>query len=188
MALDGGFLYKLCEELKLAIECHIDKIHQPQKDELNIGLRGQCGNVKLNISANPSYPRIYFSNEKIENPAEPPMFCMLLRKHLGSGKIKSIYQIDFERIIVFEIECRNELMDITTKKLVVEIMGKHSNIILLDENDVVIDSVKRIDISTSSVRQILPGLKYKIPPQQDKQNPLLCDYSLLPAHVPEPEN
>jgi len=167
-------------------DARIDKIHQPQKDELYIALRGLHGNVKLYISANPSYPRIYFTQEKIENPSEPPMFCMLLRKHIGSGRIKNIYQLGFERILVFEIECKNELMEITTKKLVVEIMGKHSNIILTDEHDVIIDSIKRIDISTSSVRQILPALKYKTPPVQDKLNPLDCDYDALPESVPEP--
>ncbi|MBQ2897329.1 MAG: NFACT family protein [Clostridia bacterium] len=170
------------------IGARIDKIHQPQKDELYLHLRNSSGNTKLYISANPSYPRIYFSQEKIENPDEPPMFCMLLRKHIGSGKIKNVYQLDFERILVFEIECRNELMDITTKKLIVEIMGKHSNIILLDENGVIIDSIKRIDISTSSVRQILPALKYKIPPKQEKLNPLLIDYNSLPEYVPDPES
>ncbi len=179
------FVHQAENKLK---DARIDKIHQPQKDELYITLRTHSGGMKLYISANPSYPRIYFSNEKIENPSEPPMFCMLLRKHIGSGKIKSIYQIEFERIMIIEIECRNELMDIVTKKLVVEIMGKHSNIILLDENDVIIDSIKRIDISTSSVRQILPALKYNVPPKQDKQNPLLCDFSSLPGSVPEPEN
>jgi len=115
------------------------------------------------------------------------MFCMLLRKHLGSGKIKNVYQQGFERILVFEIECKNELMEITTKKLIVEIMGKHSNIILTDSENVIIDSIKRIDISTSSVRQILPSLTYRIPPEQDKINPLECDYDSLPEFVPEPE-
>lgn len=172
---------------EILADARIDKIHQPQKDELYISLRGQKGAIKLYISANPSYPRIYFSNEKIENPNEPPMFCMLLRKHLGSGKIRSIYQLGFERILVFEIECKNELMEITTKKLIVEIMGKHSNIILTNSDDVIIDSIKRIDISTSSVRQILPQLKYKIPPEQDKINPLDCDFDSLPEYVPEPE-
>lgn len=170
------------------IDARIDKIHQPQKDELYIHLRPANGSLKLCISANPSYSRIYFTEEKIENPAEPPMFCMLLRKHIGSGKIKNVYQLDFERIIVFEIECRNELMELSIKKLVVEIMGKHSNIILLDENGTIIDSIKRIDISTSSVRQILPSLKYRVPPKQEKQNPLECDYALLPDFVPDAES
>ena len=178
------FAHQASEQLK---DARIDKIHQPQKDELYISLRGQSGAAKLYISANPSYPRIYFTGEKIENPNEPPMFCMLLRKHLGSGKIKNIYQLGFERIVVFEIECKNELMEITTKKLIVEIMGKHSNIILTNSDNVIIDSIKRIDISTSSVRQILPSLTYKTPPEQDKINPLECDFDSLPDYVPEPE-
>ncbi len=178
------FANQASEQLK---DARIDKIHQPQKDELYISLRGQQGGLKLYISANPSYPRIYFTGEKIENPNEPPMFCMLLRKHLGSGKIKKVYQLGFERILVFEIECKNELMEITTKKLIVEIMGKHSNIILTNSEDVIIDSIKRIDISTSSVRQILPSLTYKMPPQQDKINPLDCNFESLPDFVPEPE-
>ena len=178
------FAHQASEQLK---DARIDKIHQPQKDELYISLRGQQGTLKLYISANPSYPRIYFTGEKIENPNEPPMFCMLLRKHLGSGKIKNIYQLGFERIIVFEIECKNELMEITTKKLIVEIMGKHSNIILTNSQDVIIDSIKRVDISTSSVRQILPALTYKMPPIQDKINPLDYDFNNLPDYVPDPE-
>ena len=178
------FAHQASEQLK---DARIDKIHQPQKDELYISLRSQQGGLKLYISANPSYPRIYFTNEKVENPNEPPMFCMLLRKHLGSGKIKKVYQLGFERILVFEIECKNELMEITTKKLIIEIMGKHSNIILTNSDDVIIDSIKRIDLSTSSVRQILPSLTYKMPPEQDKTNPMDCDFDALPESIPEPE-
>lgn len=189
MAFDACVVKCFAHQAKSTLQdARIDKIHQPQKDELFISLRGAHGGIKLYISANPSYPRIYFTDEKVENPTEPPMFCMLLRKHIGSGKIKSIYQLGFERILVFEIECKNELMEITTKKLIVEIMGKHSNIILTDDDNVIIDSIKRIDISTSSVRQILPSLHYKTPPEQDKINPLTCDYDDLPEYVSDPES
>ncbi len=173
MAFDSSvikcFVYEANNKI---LNAKIDKIHQPQKDELNISLRLNSGSLKLYISANPSYPRIYFTNSKSENPLSPPMFCMLIRKHLTGGKIINISQYGFERVIVMEIEAFNDLMEITVKKLIIEIMGKHSNIILTEYDGTIIDSIKRIDVSTSAVRQVLPGLKYVFPPTQDKIDPL----------------
>ena len=180
MAFDASVVKCFVSEAeKTMINARIDKIHQPQKDELFLSLRAQNGNHKLFISANPSYPRIHLTTQKSENPAVPPMFCMLLRKHIGGGKITAVYQEGFERILTIEIESYDELGDLTTKKLVVEIMGKHSNIILLGQENKIIDSIKRIDISTSSVRQILPGLTYRFPPVQDKLCPLDTDFDDL---------
>ena len=174
MAFDASVVRCLTKELnQKLLGARIDKIHQPQKDELYIVLRSMSGNYRLLISVNPSCPRINLTEQKYENPPQPPMFCMLLRKHLSSGKITEIEQIDFERIIIFHIESYDELSDLTTKKLIVEIMGKHSNIILVNKDGRIIDSVKRIDISTSSVRQVLPSLTYKLPPN-DRKNPLEC--------------
>ncbi|MBO5453727.1 MAG: NFACT family protein [Clostridia bacterium] len=173
MAFDSSVIKCFVNEAEnKIINSRIDKIHQPHKDELNISMRLKSGSIKLYISANPSYPRIFFTDSKSDNPQSPPMFCMLLRKHLTGGKIISVNQHEFERIITFEIETHDELMDIIVKKLIVEIMGKYSNIILTDNNGTIIDSIKRIDVSTSSVRQILPGLKYITPPSQEKLNPL----------------
>ncbi len=150
----------------------IDKVYQPQKDEICFSIRTIGSHLKLYVSANPNYPRIFFSNEKNENPSVAPMFCMLLRKHLTSGRITAISQYDFERIIKIEIESFDELLELTKKNIYIELMGKFSNIILTDKDNKIIDSIKRIDISTSSIRQILPGLTYKFPPAQDKINPL----------------
>jgi predicted ribosome quality control (RQC) complex YloA/Tae2 family protein len=173
MAFDSSVVKCFVKEAnEIIINSRIDKIHQPQKDELCISLRTYSGNKKLYISANSGVPRIFITDSKSDNPSAPPMFCMLMRKHLSGGKITKIYQVDFERIIVFEIEAHNELMDLVTKKIIVEIMGKHSNIVLTDDSNTIIDSIKRIDVSISSVRQILPGLKYIFPPAQEKINPL----------------
>lgn len=120
------------------------------------------------LSANAAYPRVHFTQVQKENPKTPPMFCMLLRKHLSSGKITGITQPDGERILCFDIESYNELGDLTAKHLILELMGRHSNIILTNENMQVIDSVKHVDFTVSSVRQIMPGLPYQAPPSQGK--------------------
>lgn len=177
MAFDAAVVNCFIKQAKdKIINAKIDKIHQPQKDELYIALRSLNGNIKLYISANASYPRIFLTDSKYDNPSVPPMFCMLLRKQLTSGRITDIYQVDYERIIVIEIECYDELRTLTKRKLIIEIMGKHSNIILTDKDDKIIDSIKRIDISTSSVRQILPTLTYTLPPKQENK------------YMPFPEN
>ena len=180
MAFDASVIRCLETELKEKLEgSRIDKIHQPQKDELYIVFRGLRENYRLLVSVNPSCPRLNLTDKKYENPPQPPMFCMLLRKHLGGGKITKVEQVEFERIIIFHIESYDELGDLTTKKLIVEIMGKHSNIILVNKDERIIDSVKRIDISTSSVRQVLPSLTYRLPPN-DRKNPLECTDADLP--------
>lgn len=175
MAFDASVIRCLTIELKeKLLGARVDKIHQPQKDELQLVLRGQRCAYRLLLCVNPSCPRLNLTEGKLENPPAPPMFCMLLRKHLSGGKIVDIAQYGFERIVEFSIESYDELGDLSVKKLIVEIMGKHSNIILTDKDGKIIDSIKRIDISTSSVRQILPGLTYRLPPN-DRKNPLECD-------------
>lgn len=173
MALDGAVISALCKELSQKLSGgRIDKIHQPEKDELIISVRCYGGAYKLLICANPSFPRIHISNVQKENPAKPPMFCMLLRKHISGGKILSISQEGFERIIKIAIESYDEMGYLSQKFLIVEIMGKHSNIILTDVNGKILDSIIHVDISVSSVRQVLPGLMYEMPPSQGKENPL----------------
>lgn len=187
MAFDASVIRCLTAELReKLINARIDKIHQPQKDELVLVLRALKDTYKLLLSVNPAASRLHLTEKKAENPAIPPMFCMFLRKHLSGGKITDIFQVDFERIIQFKIESYDELGDLTEKTLVVEIMGKHSNIILLNKDGVVMDSIKRIDISTSSVRQILPGLTYKLPPN-DRLNPLESDFNAEILNSREPE-
>lgn len=173
MALDGIAISALCCELNEKLSgTRIDKIHQPERDELIVSVRTFGGAYKLLICANPSYPRIHITNSQKENPQKPPMFCMLLRKHISSGKILYVKQVDFERIIKIGIESYDEMGYLSEKLLIVEIMGKHSNIILTDKDGKIIDSIIHVDISVSSVRQVLPGLMYEVPPSQNKKNPL----------------
>ncbi len=150
----------------------IDKIYQPERDEIVLSIRTREGSFRLLMSASASNPRIHLTALKRENPMTPPMLCMLMRKHLCGGVIKGISQSGFDRVIKIDIETRNELGDICTKSIITEIMGRHSNIILTDENNKIMDSAKHIDFSISAVRQILPGLIYYPPPAQDK---LLAD-------------
>lgn len=173
MALDGVVLSNIAYELKnLLLGGRVDKIYQPENDEVIISIRSLGNNYKLLLTANASHPRIHLTQISKDNPMTPPMFCMVLRKHIAGGKIIAIEQPNFERILNIHIESLNEMGDMTTKKLVIEIMGKHSNIILLDENNIVLDSVKHISHDTSSVREILPGKSYVLPPSQNKLNML----------------
>lgn len=172
MAFDGAVISALCSELSDKLTGgRIDKIHQPEKDELVISVRTYGAAYKLLICANPSFPRFHITNIQKENPDKPPMFCMLLRKHLSSGKILSINQDGFERIVKFVIESYDEMGYLSQKNLIVEIMGKHSNIILTDSHGKIIDSIIHVDVSVSSVRQVLPGLMYELPPSQNKKDP-----------------
>jgi len=173
MALDGIVLSNIANEIKsLVLGGRIDKIYQPEKDEIIIAIRSLGNNYKLLLTANPSYPRIHFVKSSKPNPLQAPMFCMLMRKHMTSGKIINIVQPNFERILEIHVESANEMGDISTKRLIIEIMGKHSNIILVNDQDVILDSVKHISYDKSSVRQVLPGKSYSMPPSQDKISPL----------------
>lgn len=169
MALDALAIRCLTKELSAAATgSRIDKIHQPERDEILLHLRSFTQSYKLVLSASPSHPRAHFTRETKENPKTPPMFCMLLRKHLSGGKIIAVRQIDFERIIVLDIESYDELGDLTTKHLTAELMGRHSNLILTDHQDRIIDCIKHVDFTVSSVRQVMPGRTYTAPPAQDK--------------------
>ncbi len=176
MALDGVALSNVTYELnKLLVGGRVDKIYQPEKDEIIISIRSLGNNYKLLLTSNANHARIHLTQTQKENPNTPPMFCMLLRKHIAGGKIISIEQPNFERILNINIESLNEMGDNTVKKLVIEIMGKHSNIMLVDENSTILDSIKHISHDTSSVREVLPGKKYVLPPSQDKLNILNLD-------------
>jgi predicted ribosome quality control (RQC) complex YloA/Tae2 family protein len=170
MAYDGIVVSAIVRELsEVLVGGRIDKIHQPEKDTVTIGIRTRGGAYRLLLCANPSYPRVHLMSENMENPMSPPMFCMLMRKHIGSGKITKIDQPEFERIIRIHIESYDEMGYLAEKLLICELMGKHSNIILTNAEGKIIDSVYHVDFSVSSVRQILPGLIYTPPPSQESK-------------------
>ncbi|AEV69130.1 Rqc2 family fibronectin-binding protein [Acetivibrio clariflavus] len=172
MPFDGVVAKNVAMELyDILVGGRIDKIYQPEQDEILIHIRAKGQNYKLLLSANASYPRIHLTSLSKENPMNPPVFCMLLRKHLQGGRIVNIEFYDFERIISVHVEALNEMGDTTYKKLLIEIMGKHSNIILLNDNDIIIDSIKHIDSDISRVREVMPARLYTFPPGQDKENP-----------------
>ncbi len=171
MALDGAMLHLIKKELEEgALGAKVDKIYQPSRELLIFAMRGKNMNNKLLISASANSARIHFTDCAVENPAQPPMLCMLLRKKLCGARLSAIKQVDLERVLLLEFDARNELGDEIVLTLAVEIMGRHSNIILVDERGLIVDAVKRIDSDMSSMRFILPGLKYELPPAQDKLN------------------
>ncbi|MBQ8526180.1 MAG: NFACT family protein [Clostridia bacterium] len=184
MALDGVAISALVKELNERLAGgKIDKIHQPERDEIIMHIRHIGENSRLLLCANPTFPRVHLTRMTKENPAQPPMFCMLLRKHLAGGKILGFEQNDFERIIKMNVEASDELGFMGVKSLIIEIMGKHSNIILTDGNGKILDSIYHVDITVSSVRQVLPGLMYELPPSQGKGNPLLAGENDIAAHL-----
>lgn len=178
MSIDGLFLFALIEELSQQITAaRISKIYQPLERDILLHLRSRGQNQKLFISAHPTYPRIHLTSEEWANPEVAPMFCMVLRKHLEGGVIERISQVDLDRIIHIDIRSRNELGDLHLRRLIVEIMGKHSNIILVDpETNMIIDSIHHVGPSINQYRVVLPGKTYVAPPAQDKVNPLLTDW------------
>ncbi|MDR1640322.1 MAG: NFACT family protein [Clostridiales bacterium] len=172
MPLDGITASSVVMELNSKLEGgRIDKIHQPEPDEIAIMIRAKGENHRLLLSADASRPRIHLTALSKENPQQAPMFCMVLRKHLSGGKILGFDQPSFERVISMRVESMSEMGDLSTKRLITEIMGKHSNIILLDEAGTVLDAVKRIPFDKSTVRQMLPGMLYQVPPG-GKKDPL----------------
>lgn len=184
MALDGMMLSLICDELKdILANGKTDKITQPDRDMLVFAFRTQNGNKKLLISASAMSARICITEMSYENPLTPPMFCMLLRKHLTGSKLVSVDTVARERVVILVFECFNDFGDKVSRKLAIEVMGKHSNIVFIDENGIIIDAIKRIDFTTSSVRQILPGLRYEYPPLQDKLDPLNTDIEVLVSDI-----
>lgn len=175
MALDGALLRQIKHELEgCLIGSRVDKIHQFSREEMVFVLRLRepaadgARSAKLYLSAGADSPRLHLTSSSFENPKSPPMFCMLMRKHLGSAKLLEIRQVGLDRILHLIFETRNEMGDLIELTVAIEIMGRHSNIILINENGRVIDSIKRIDDTMSSVRPILPGVRYTLPPAQDK--------------------
>lgn len=169
MAFDGIFMNKIARGLaETAAGARVDKIAQPSRDEIILHLRWRGGGGKLLVSANGSSPRVHFTKTSPENPKTAPMFCMLLRKHLGGGRLLSVNQLGLDRALHLAFECTNEMGDIVTNTLAAEIMGSRSNIILIGSDGRIIDACKRVDFEASRVRQVLPGMRYEPPPAQDK--------------------
>lgn len=173
MSLDSGFLKAIVSELKTELmDCKVDRVHQIDKDNLVLSFRGYKKSHRVILCANANNARLHFTQKQYENPASPPMFCMLLRKHLQSARLIDLRQPDFERIAEFCFEGYNELGELQKKYLTIEIMGRHSNIIFYDDQRRIIDSIKHVDMTMSLQRQVLPGLLYEYPPAQHKKNPL----------------
>lgn len=190
MAFDGITIANIVTELNQTITGgKINKIAQPENDELIITIKNQWKQYRLFLSASASLPLIYLTETNKPSPLTAPNFCMLLRKHIGSGKIIAIEQPGMERIIRFTIEHLNELGDLCTKYLIVEIMGKHSNIIFCNEEDQIIDSIKHVSAHMSSVREVLPGRPYFIPETQSKLNPFVLTEEIFQEKIfPRPVN
>ncbi|WP_434756745.1 Rqc2 family fibronectin-binding protein [Paenibacillus amylolyticus] len=173
MALDGIVTRAIVHELQGCIGGRISKIHQPNGHDVVLTLRAQRGNSKLLVSASPTYPRVHFTEKSFLNPTEAPMFCMLMRKHCEGAIIENIRQIGMERIIHIDVRQRDELGDVSAKRIIIELMGRHSNIILLDPaTDAIMDGIHHVTPSISSYRVIMPGFSYTAPPEQHKSNPL----------------
>mgnify|MGYP002510839467 FL=1 len=173
MAFDGITVAAVAKELGDTLAGgRITKIAQPETDELLLTIKTSDGAYRLYISASASLPLIYLTDENKPSPMTAPNFCMLLRKHIGNGKITGVSQPGLERIICLDIEHLDELGDLCRKKLIIEIMGKHSNIIFCDDKDMIIDSIKHVNAQMSSVREVLPGRSYFIPDTMSKQDPL----------------
>ncbi len=188
MAFDGITVAAVTRELNAALTGgRITKIAQPEADELLLTIKTPAGANRLYISASASLPLIYLTDENKPSPMTAPNFCMLLRKHIGNGRITNVSQPGLERIIHLDIEHLDELGDLCQKKLIVEIMGKHSNIIFCDEKEMIIDSIKHVNAQMSSVREVLPGRPYFIPDTMEKKDPLgisLEDFREVLLHKP----
>ncbi len=180
MPLDALCLSGVVHELQNALSgAKIDKIYQPGRDEVVLALRAPAGNVKLLLSANPSHPRAHLTQISRENPDKPPMFCMLLRKHLSGARLLELVQPPMERVVDLRLEALDELGDRVERRLVLEAMGRRSNLILLDGEGRIMDCLRRVDSDMSARRQVLPGLFYRLPPAQEKLAPSSLDRAAL---------
>ena len=173
MPIDALFLTAVTRELtdKL-LGCRVDRVQQPERDTLILSLRSPGLSCRLLLSASCNHPRIHLTETAMENPAQPPMFCMLLRKHLTGGRIVSLTQPPMERLVRLSLDCTDEMGAPVKRHLVLELMGRNSNLILLDGEERIIDCVRRVDFEMSEQRQLLPGLYYRLPPAQPKRDPL----------------
>ena len=173
MAFDAGMLACVVAEIReKSLGARVEKVFQPERDEIVLQIRSQEGGKRLTIHAGSNNPRVGFTSEQKENPMTPPMLCMLLRKHLQGARLTDITQAGFERVAILEFETRDEMGFTCNRYLIAEIMGKYSNLIFANAEKKVIAALRTVDFSTSSLRQVLPGMTYELPPKQDKENPL----------------
>lgn len=188
MALDGIFLNCVKKELDFLIGGRVDKISQPSREEIIITMRTRGGTEKLLLSASANSARVHITKENVENPKAPPMFCMLLRKHFGNGRLLDIRQDGLERILYFDFEAMNELGDMVKVTLSAEIMGRCSNIIIINADGKIIDSIKRVDPEMSGERPVLPGMTYSLPPKTERLDFRSCTKDeLLSALESQPD-
>jgi len=171
MPFDAVFLTAVTDELRQAVGARVDKINQPSRETVLLQLRSPAGSWKLLLDANTGHPRLHFTTESFENPATPPMFCMLLRKHLTGGRLMELRQPPMERVVELVFACTDELGDPVEKRLVLELMGRNSNLVLVGGDGRILDCLRRVDFEMSEQRQVLPGLYYELPPGQGKQIP-----------------
>ncbi|MBE6758704.1 MAG: fibronectin/fibrinogen-binding protein [Ruminococcaceae bacterium] len=184
MALDGATLHLLRGELsRQLVGARVDKVQQPSREELVLVMRSRVGTFRLLISVRAACPRINITPQNIENPAQPPMFCMLMRKKLGGARLEAIRQQGMDRVLMLDFEAVSELGDRVRLTMIVEIMGRCSNAILVDGDGKIVDALKRVDGAMSTMRMILPGLRYTEPPVQDKLNILECDTAQLCSRI-----
>ncbi len=181
MPLDGITLRAVTEELSYLKGASVQKVHQPERDEILLLLHTQNGNKKLLISASPQSPRLHITEGEYKNPDNPPMFCMLLRKHFTGGRIISITQLSLDRVADISFECHNELGDTVCKHIILEIMGRNSNLIITDENYKIYDCLRKNDLSAETDRMMMPGFTYEFPESGEK-----CD--ILKASAEEIKN
>ncbi|MBQ7829649.1 MAG: NFACT family protein [Clostridia bacterium] len=182
MAFDAGMLACVVHEIKsVARGGRIEKIYQPERDEIILQMRTTCGGKRLLINAGSNCPRISFTSVQKENPMQAPMFCMLLRKHLTGACLSEVEQLGFERVVRLTFDTRDEMGFECKKYLIAEVMGKYSNLIFADERLKVISALKTIDFTTSSLRQVLPGMTYELPPAQNKLDPTKTNFDEFSA-------
>ncbi|MBR4554307.1 MAG: NFACT family protein [Ruminococcus sp.] len=183
MALDGVFLNLVKRELEPLIGGRVDKIHQPSREELLVSLRTRDGAYRLLFNTGAGTARVHATRTDIENPKVPPMFCMLMRKQLSGGKLMGIRQDGLERILYFDFDSSNEMGDICRLTLAIEIMGRHSNLILINSDGRIIDSIKRVGQDMSQVRPVLPGMEYTLPPKEPRLSLISDEASEIAAAV-----
>lgn len=172
LAYDGLMTYRVVQELQSLVGGRINKVHQPYSLDLMLQIRSNRQNAQLLISANAMYARLQLTDTPIKNPQEPPMFCMMLRKHVEGGFITAVEQIGRDRVIVISVRSRNELGDEELKKVYIELMGRHSNVVLTTEEGKILDAIKHLPPSQNTYRTIMPGSDYLLPPEQNKFDPL----------------
>lgn len=185
MPFDAMFLSAVVEELRPALlGARVDKIQQPARDMVLLHLRSRDAGGRLLLSANVNRPRLHLTEASLENPAQPPMFCMLLRKHLSGGRLAALTQPPAERCVDLAFDCTDEMGVSCQKHLILELMGRNSNLILTGADGRILDCLRRVDFEMSEVRQVLPGLFYHEPPQQEKRIPQACSAEQIAALLP----